>query len=117
MNYLGVAVIIVVFAYILILRFKNQLKELTPGAFLVDVRTAAEFASGSAPGAVNIPLNEIKQSMAQFQDKDEIVVFCRSGNRSAQARSILQKNGIKNVQNGGTWKNVKSLLEQSKNNS
>lgn len=76
------------------------------GAFLVDVRTPAEFASGSVRGAVNIPLDNIQGQLAKFRDKKSIVVFCRSGARSGQAKHILERNGIQNVINGGTWQQV-----------
>lgn len=80
------------------------------GAFLVDVRTPAEFSSGSVKGAVNIPLDAIPGQLAKFKDKKNIVVFCRSGARSGQAKSILEQNGYRNVINGGTWQDVKSLV-------
>lgn len=79
------------------------------GAFLVDVRSPGEFAGGSARGAVNIPLDQVTQQLAKFKNKEHIVVFCRSGNRSGQAKSILENQGIKNVTNGGTWDTVASL--------
>jgi rhodanese-related sulfurtransferase len=81
------------------------------GAFLVDVRTPAEFASGSASGAVNIPLDNLLQQISQFKDKNNIVVFCRSGNRSGMAKKILENQGFKNVTNGGAWQNVASLTK------
>ncbi|GAB4127242.1 MAG: rhodanese-like domain-containing protein [Raineya sp.] len=80
------------------------------GAFLVDVRTSAEFKSGSVKGAVNIPLDTISSQLAKFKNKKHIVVFCRSGMRSSQAKAILEKNGFNNVINGGTWNNVASLV-------
>ncbi|MFC3879872.1 rhodanese-like domain-containing protein [Algoriphagus namhaensis] len=80
------------------------------GAFLVDVRSAGEFASGSVKGAVNIPLDKIGSQLAKFKGKKNIVVFCRSGNRSGQAKSILEQNGFQNVINGGTWSNVNQYV-------
>lgn len=82
------------------------------GAFLVDVRTPGEFADGSVKGAVNIPLSDLPSQLSQFKDKKHIVVFCRSGNRSSQAKSILQQKGFQNVINGGTWQNVKQAVKQ-----
>ena len=79
------------------------------GAFLVDVRTPAEFAGGSAKGAVNIPLDNVSRDIKKFEGKNHIVVFCRSGNRSGQAKSILEQKGFKNVTNGGTWQDVAAL--------
>jgi phage shock protein E len=92
----------------------NQaLKEaINNGAFLVDVRTPAEFAQGSVPGAVNIPLDQISQQISKFNNKKSIVVFCRSGSRSGQAKSILERNGHNQVINGGTWQNVNETKNQ-----
>jgi len=82
------------------------------GAFLVDVRTPYEFSEGSVKGAVNIPLDKISNQISTFKNKKNIVVFCRSGSRSSMAKSILAKNGIQNVINGGTWKNVNKIITE-----
>jgi len=72
------------------------------GALVVDVRTPAEFASGAYPGATNIPLSEVGNRLAAFGDrKRAIVVYCRSGNRSGQAKAILEERGFADVTNGG----------------
>lgn len=81
-------------------------------AFLVDVRTPAEFSAGSVKGAVNIPLNQLPNQLDKFKNKKSIIVFCRSGSRSGQAKSFLEKNGFDNVFNGGTWQNVEQLIHQ-----
>lgn len=80
------------------------------GAFLVDVRSAGEFASGSVKGAVNVPLDRVGSQLAKFKGKKNIVVFCRSGNRSSQAKGILEQNGFQNVINGGTYQNVSQYI-------
>lgn len=91
----------------------NSLTEaIKDGAFLVDVRTAVEFAGGSAKGAVNIPLDTVSSQLAKFKDKKSIVVFCRSGNRSGQAKRILEQNDFENVINGGTWQKVNQVVNQ-----
>lgn len=82
------------------------------GAYLVDVRTPGEYASGSVKGAVNIPLDKLPTELAKFKNKKHIIVFCRSGGRSGQAKSILNSNGFTNVMNGGTWENVKRAKDQ-----
>lgn len=84
------------------------------GALLVDVRTAGEFAGGSVKGAVNIPLDQVEKQISKFRGKKAVVVFCRSGNRSAQAKSLLTQNGIPNVINGGTWTQVDQILKEGK---
>ena len=75
-------------------------EQVAKGAFLVDVRTPAEFASGSVKGAVNIPLDQVESRVNEFKGKSSVIVFCRSGNRSGQAQSILEANGVTNVING-----------------
>lgn len=79
------------------------------GAFLVDVRTPAEFSSGHVKGSVNIPLNKLPNQISKFKGKKNIVVFCQSGGRSSQAKSFLEQKGFENVINGKTWMNVKQL--------
>lgn len=74
------------------------------GAFSVDVRSPGEFASGSVKGAVNIPLSDLSKQLSKFAAARNTVVFCRSGNRSSQAKRLLEKNGISHVSNGKSWK-------------
>ncbi|RZF57918.1 rhodanese-like domain-containing protein [Sphingobacterium corticibacterium] len=91
----------------------SQLTEaIRAGAFLVDVRTPSEFSAGSVKGAVNIPLDKLVDQLSKFKEKNSIVVFCRSGSRSSQAKSILESNGFTNVINGGTWQNVNEVVNQ-----
>ncbi len=87
----------------------NLVKE---GVFLVDVRTPAEFAEGNVKGSVNIPLDQVQNQLEKFKDKENIVVFCRSGSRSSQAKTILEQNGFTNVTNGGTWQNINEMLKK-----
>ncbi|MCC8427211.1 rhodanese-like domain-containing protein [Mucilaginibacter sp. UR6-11] len=75
-------------------------------AFVVDVRTPGEFAGGHAKGSVNIPLDQVVAQLSKFRNKNNIIVCCLSGGRSGQAKTILEKNGITNVINGGSWNNV-----------
>ena len=81
------------------------------GAFLVDVRSPGEFAQGHVKGSVNIPLDTVQTRLAQFKEKKNIVVFCRSGNRSSQAKTILEQSGFSNVVNGGTWEDVNQYVK------
>src|SRR5690606_3775248 len=115
-------ILIIIIGVVMLGIFKNlfgqkdntELKEvLADNAYLVDVRTPSEFASGSVKGAVNIPLDKISGQLSKFKGKKNIVIFCRSGNRSSQAKSILEKNGFKNVVNSGTWQNVNSLISNN----
>jgi phage shock protein E len=69
----------------------------------LDVRTNEEVAEGKLAGAVHIPIAELEARIAELQayDDQEIVVYCRSGNRSARAVSLLQERGFDNVTDGG----------------
>lgn len=84
---------------------------ISDGAFLVDVRTPGEFAEGHVKGSVNIPLDTIPSQLSKFKNKKHVVVFCRSGNRSGQAKAFLEANGISNVINGGTWMQVNAYVK------
>lgn len=92
----------------------EELNNIISNAYLVDVRTPAEFAEGNVPGSVNIPLDQVQNQLAKFKNHENIVVFCRSGNRSGQAKAILEQNGFTNVTNGGTWQQVKAVKDETK---
>jgi rhodanese-related sulfurtransferase len=64
---------------------------------LVDVRTAEEFATGHIPGAVNIPVQELQQRLEEIPQDTAVVLYCRSGNRSGQAASILGDAGYPEI--------------------
>ena len=75
---------------------------------ILDVRTESEFTSGYIKNAINVPLDTIEVSIGDIiSDKDKtILVYCRSGNRSKEASSILVKLGYTDVINFGglnTW--------------
>ena len=63
------------------------------GALLLDVRTPHEFASGHLPGAVNLPVQELPFRLKELPAGKKVVVYCRSGARSAVARKLLQSEG------------------------
>ena len=101
-----------IFSQVFANRENSNLQTLiSEGAFLVDVRTPAEFGGGHVKGSVNIPLDSIPFQLEKFKDKKNVIVFCRSGNRSGQAKFILEQNGISNVTNGGTWEQVNELVK------
>ena len=71
-----------------------------------DVRSPAEFASGNAPGSINIPLNELPSRLVELPKDRDVVVFCASGSRSSMAKMVLKTKGFQKVHNAGTWGNV-----------
>jgi phage shock protein E len=78
------------------------------GALLVDVRTPNEYNSGHLEGAKLIPVDQVAARINEFgSDKDrQIVVYCRSGNRSGKAQGILQQHSFTNVINGGAYQSL-----------
>jgi len=73
----------------------------TQGALLIDVRNPPEYADGSAPGAVNIPVSLIPHKANEMDPHRPLILFCRSGGRSSQAQMILQSMGFDDVKNAG----------------
>ena len=66
---------------------------------LLDVREPHEFQIAKIPGTTLIPLGEIAQRANELDTADDIVVYCRSGARSARAIGTLQKMGFKRLRN------------------
>jgi phage shock protein E len=72
------------------------------GALVVDVRTRQEFAGGHYTGATNNPLQQLKSRLGEPGATNRpVVVYCRSGNRSASAKKILLGAGFTDVTNAG----------------
>jgi rhodanese-related sulfurtransferase len=72
------------------------------GAFLLDVRMPAELVVESVPGAVNIPLPQLRSRLGELPRDREIHVICRSAQRAYYATRILLQNGfkVKNISGG-----------------
>jgi phage shock protein E len=89
--------------------FAKLVKE---GAVIVDVRTKGEFQAGHIEGSKNIPLDVVKTQVQQLKKSGKrVITVCRSGNRSAMAKSILSSAGIE-VYNGGAWTSLKRQLDK-----
>jgi rhodanese-related sulfurtransferase len=80
------------------------------GAVLLDVREPSEWDAGHVPGAEHIPLGELAARVGELPADAEILVICRSGNRSQQGRDILVAAGLEQVAsvNGGVrgWRDA-----------
>jgi len=75
------------------------------GAQLLDVRSPQEFAEDAAPGAVNIPLHLLAKYTALLDRAKTVVVYCRSGHRSATASELLRTQGFTQVYDIGALRN------------
>ncbi|MFI2433585.1 rhodanese-like domain-containing protein [Streptomyces sp. NPDC018693] len=72
---------------------RTRLHELT----VIDVRTPAEYASGHLPGALNIPLDQVRRALPEIRhaaERGDVLVVCASGARSENACRMLAEQGI-----------------------
>ena len=67
------------------------------GTFFLDVRTRQEWDEAHIPNATLIPLDELPQRLSEIPVDQEIVVVCRSGNRSKTGRDVLLQAGFNHV--------------------
>jgi rhodanese-related sulfurtransferase len=74
----------------------NSAAKSTQARVILDVRTAAEYAAGHVPGAINIPHDQLPTRVGELeaQRDSEIVVYCRSGRRSNTALHTLHAAGF-----------------------
>jgi phage shock protein E len=87
----------------------KEIMDSETGYIILDVRQRNEYEAGHIKGAILIPDNEIeKRAETELTDKNQaILVYCRSGRRSAKAADLLAKLGYTNVINFGgilDWK-------------
>lgn len=67
------------------------------GAFILDVREQDEWDAGHVKGATLIPLGDLPARLNELPRDKQIIVMCRTGNRSAQGRDLLLANGFTQV--------------------
>ncbi|MDS1030884.1 FAD-dependent oxidoreductase [Bacillota bacterium LX-D] len=93
----------------------NQLNSLDPASSVIlDVREKAELEMGYIPGAVNIPLGQLRKRIAELPKNKEIIIYCQVGLRGYIASRILMQKGFSKVKNlsGGfkTWQSIATDL-------
>jgi len=85
-----------------------------PRLLILDVRTAEEYAEGHLPSAVLLPYDEIGATFAEADKGRPIIVYCRSGRRSAIAKATLASMGYANVSDFGAVGNWSGQLIKGK---
>lgn len=68
-----------------------------PGALLLDVREADEYAEGHIPGAKNVRLQALRDVLEEIDPDTPLYVYCQSGVRSFKAATVLRGVGFTNV--------------------
>ena len=77
------------------------------GAIILDVRSKGEYQGGNVKGSINIPLDQLRNSLSKLDKKKAIITCCASGMRSGSAKSILKSSGFEKVHNGGSWSSLR----------
>ena len=72
-------------------------------AYLLDVRTPAEFAAGSIEGAVNLPLDDLRERLDVLPREQKIIAFCKVGQRGYMATRLLDQRGFDVVNLSGGY--------------
>ena len=72
--------------------------------YLIDVRSAQEYRSGAIPGAINIPVDELRSRLGEVPRDQKIAVYCQVGQRGYLATRILIQHGYSAVNVGGGYK-------------
>ncbi|MDD2437891.1 MAG: FAD-dependent oxidoreductase, partial [Massilibacteroides sp.] len=96
----------------------REIAGLPSTALLVDVRTSDEYELGTIPGAINIPIDELRGRLNELSKDKEIVLFCAVGLRGYLAWRILSQNDYNQIYNlsGGykTWSMATAKTDSSK---
>lgn len=118
MEWILLAVVGAVLAWFLLLRKKVLVDEsqarawLRSGAKVVDVRTPEEFAQRHLPGAINVPLSEIKDKIAgATSGKDDVLLLhCVAGGRSGMGVRALRQLGYTRAYNLGSYTRAQRIV-------
>ena len=81
------------------LYWREMLEVDTNKVALIDVRTVEEYASGTIPGAINIPVDDLRDRLTELPTDRPIWLFCGVGLRGYLASNILKARGYKEVRN------------------
>jgi phage shock protein E len=82
----------------------NEIKQLlSQGGKLIDVRSHYEYSSGALNDAVHMPLDQIHYHIDSIEKDKPVILYCRSGQRSAFAKQMLQMMGFSDVYNIGGY--------------
>ena len=74
------------------------------GALWLDVRYPSEYQYDKLPGAINVPVNEVRNMFAVLDRSKEYIVYCQSGRRSSAAAFLFAQHGFRAcLLEGGLW--------------
>ena len=113
---IGIVAVFVVFVVIKRLSFVSvevARKHLAAGALVIDVRSPEEFRNGQVPGAINLPLGDLRESLPRrVKDQNQVLlVHCLSGGRSGIAKQQIKGMGYSNVFNLGSLARARMICD------
>lgn len=81
-------------------------------SLVLDVRTPEEFVSGHAAGAINLPVDQVEKRISELAPAKDtsLIVYCRSGRRSAAAKKILEGLGYTRIDDFGSYESALQRL-------
>ena len=84
-------------------------QRIADGAVVIDVRTPAEYEAGHLDDALNIDFNapDFKGQIGKLDRDGSYVVYCKSGNRSGQAKAVMDQMGFTDVYDGGAYSDLR----------
>lgn len=92
----------------------DELKSIKNGDILVDVRRPDEFEAGHIQGAINLPVDDLRDRLHELDPNQTVYIYCEAGLRGYLAQRILRQHGFNNVLNlsGGyqLWKTCEAAL-------
>ncbi len=95
------------------LDYESAKQKVGQGAIWVDARHPSEYRFDKIPGAINIPLNDVRSAIGALDKNGTYIVYCQSGRRSSAAAFILAQAGYDvYVLEGGLWKAPRPPQEQ-----
>ena len=85
-------------------RYAEGAVQVAHGAVWLDVRYPSEYRYDRLPGAINVPLNEVRNSFAVLDPARDYIVYCQSGRRSSAAAFLFAQHGFRvSLLEGGLW--------------
>ena len=90
----------------------NYAQLMEGGAVVLDVRTPAEFELEHIPGAINIPVEKLRENIHQLANKQKsIIACCTDGAKSWYAKNLLDSVGYSHVYDAGSWTKLQRRLQ------
>lgn len=90
----------------------NYAQLIQDGAIVLDVRTPSEFSRGHIDGAINIPIETLRDNMHQLANKRKLIIACcTDGSKSWYAKNLLDSTGY-SVVDAGNWVKLSRKLQK-----